>query len=233
MPRVVKKHAVRRDEILDEAQRLISTRGYEQMTVQEIVDALHVAKGTFYHYFDSKESVLEAMVERMIEAMEQQFRPVLNDPQLPALDKLNHFFSSVGRYKAARQPLMLGMLRVWYADENAIVRQKVRATMLRRIAPLWAEVVRQGVEEGVFTTDYPEEAGEIVFSMAQDLVDALGVLVLSFDPARGDLGRIERTVAAYTSAVERALGAPRHSLVLADPEMVKASVSYFTENLRG
>lgn len=231
MARIVKEYAVRRDEILDAAQRLISTKGYEQMTVQDILDALQIAKGTFYHYFGSKQSLLEAMIERMIGETEQLFRPILDDSQLPALDKLNYFFSALGRYKIAQQPLMLAMLRVWYTDENAIVRQKMRAAMLKRIAPLLAVVVRQGVREGVFTTDYPGEAGEIVFSLAQDLVDALAGLLLSFEPDRKDLGRIERTVAAYTDAIERALGAPANSLVLADSEILKKSVSYLTENL--
>ena len=65
MPRIVKEHAVRRNEILDLAQQLVYTKGYEQMTIQDILDGLQISKGAFYHYFDSKHAVLEAVVERM------------------------------------------------------------------------------------------------------------------------------------------------------------------------
>ena len=51
MARTVKAHAVRRNEILDVAQRLIYTKGYEQMTIQDILDGLQISKGAFYHYF--------------------------------------------------------------------------------------------------------------------------------------------------------------------------------------
>ena len=65
MARIVKEPAVRRNEILDAAQRLVYRKGYEQMTIQDILDDLHLSKGAFYHYFDSKQSLLEALIERM------------------------------------------------------------------------------------------------------------------------------------------------------------------------
>src|SRR5262245_58568880 len=55
MARVVKEHAVRRGEILDVAQRLVYTSGYEQMTIQDMLDELQISKGAFYHYFSSKQ----------------------------------------------------------------------------------------------------------------------------------------------------------------------------------
>src|SRR5665647_2543286 len=66
MARVIKEHAVRRGEILDVAQRLVYSKGYEQMTVQDILDGLQISKGAFYHYFGSKPALLEALIERML-----------------------------------------------------------------------------------------------------------------------------------------------------------------------
>ena len=67
MARIVKEevYAEKRNAILDVAQRLIYTKGYEQMTIQDMLDDLQISKGAFYHYFDSKQAVLEALVERM------------------------------------------------------------------------------------------------------------------------------------------------------------------------
>ncbi len=67
MVRVVKDYTVRRNEILDVAQRLMVTTGYEQMTIQDILDGLGISKGAFYHYFSSKQELLEAIIERMLE----------------------------------------------------------------------------------------------------------------------------------------------------------------------
>src|SRR5512140_408512 len=60
-------HALRRDEFIDAAQRLIQSRGYEQMSVQDVLDELGASKGAFYHYFDSKEGLLTAVVDQMID----------------------------------------------------------------------------------------------------------------------------------------------------------------------
>lgn len=53
MPRVVKEeeYAVKCNEILDVAQHLVYTKGYQQMSIQDILDELKISKGAFYHYF--------------------------------------------------------------------------------------------------------------------------------------------------------------------------------------
>jgi len=86
MARVVKEQerAVKRKEILDVAQRLVYTKGYEQMSIQDILNELHISKGAFYHYFDSKQALLEALIERRQEEAAQLLFPILQDPQLTA-----------------------------------------------------------------------------------------------------------------------------------------------------
>jgi TetR/AcrR family transcriptional regulator, transcriptional repressor for nem operon len=71
MVRVVKDPTVRRTEILDVAQRLLVTRGYEEMGVQDILDELQISKGAFYHYFDSKLALLAAVIDRMQDALRE------------------------------------------------------------------------------------------------------------------------------------------------------------------
>ena len=221
MPRVVKEHAVRRSEILDVAQRLVYTKGYEQMTIQDMLDELQISKGAFYHYFDSKQALLSALIERMGDQIEQLVLPIVHDPALPALDKLQRVFAILNRWKIARKEFFLALLRVWYADDNAIVRQKLRVAAVKWVAPWFSTIIRQGIQEGVFTTSYPDQVGEVVLSLVQDLGETLGELLLSFKPERDDMLRVESTVAAYTDALGRVLGAPTGSLCLVDAETLK------------
>src|SRR5215469_10592258 len=120
MARIVKAHAVRRNEILDVAGGLISTKGYEQMTIQDILDSLQISKGAFYHYFDSKRALLEAIIERMQHEVEQILLPIVHDRELPALEKLHRFSVTISRWKTARKDFFLALLHVWYRDDNAI-----------------------------------------------------------------------------------------------------------------
>src|SRR5438270_3185053 len=99
MPRIVKEeeYAGKRNAILDVAQRLVYSKGYEQMTIQDMLDQLQISKGAFYHYFDSKQALLEALIERTKGEVEQLLIPIVHDPHLPALDKLQRVFAILNR----------------------------------------------------------------------------------------------------------------------------------------
>ena len=84
---------VRRDAFLDVAQRLVQAKGYEAMSIQDVLDELEASKGAFYHYFDSKQALLEAVVEHFAEVAIADLAPVLNNPNLPALRKLERKLS--------------------------------------------------------------------------------------------------------------------------------------------
>lgn len=230
MARIVKEHSVRRNEILDAAQRLIYTKGYEQMTIQDILDDLQISKGAFYHYFDSKQALLEALVERIGEEAIRLLLPIVHDPLLPALEKLQRYLATANRWKVGQKAFFLALLRVWFTDDNAIVRQKLRATAIQEVAPLLAEIIRQGIQEGVMMATYPDQLGEVIASLAQDAGDAIGALILSFDPERDDMQCIDRTVAVYTDAFERVLGVPPGSLTLVDDQTLKEWLVSSEEN---
>ncbi len=218
MSRIVKESSQRRREILEAAQRLVYTKGYEQMTIQDILDEVHISKGAFYHYFDSKQALLEALIERLSDEAEQFILPILNDPHSPALDKLERFFVATGRWKSGQKAYLLSLLKVWYADENAIVREKMLAATVKRFAPLLSTVIRQGVQEGVLNTSYPDSIAEALINLIKSLGDMFMEPLLSGEHCEEDFQRIENAVAAYTDALERILGASRGSLHLMDRE---------------
>ena len=217
MARVVNEvaHAARRNAILDAAQRAIATKGYEQMAIADLLDELGISSGAFYHYFDSKPALLAALVERMGSTVEAQMLPIVHDPELGAIEKFQRFFAAADRWKLAHKDLVLAYTRVWYADDNAIVRHKLYSTRIRRLVPWLEEMILQGVQEGVFQTSYPDQAARLIISLFEDLGYACAELLLSEDCSLADLPRLERIAAATSDAIERVLGAPANSLWLA------------------
>jgi TetR/AcrR family transcriptional regulator, transcriptional repressor for nem operon len=223
MPRVVNEneYAIKRNEILGVAQRLVYTKGYEQMSIQDILDELKISKGAFYHYFDSKQSLLDGLVDRMLDEVELIMHPIVDAKDLPALEKLRKFFDASGRWKTSRKAFMLDLLRVWYTDSNAIVRIKQEAAAFKRIAPLLAEIIRQGITEGVFTTGYPDQIVSVLLGLSQGIADAMAELLLSEEMPDDALQRLEAIAGAYSQSLERVLGAPDGSLPLVDVVMLK------------
>lgn len=224
MARTVKEqdYAVKRNEILDAAQRLMYTSGYEQVSIQDILDELRISKGAFYHYFGSKHAVLEALIERTRQQGQQILSSILEDPNLPALTKLQRFFDTMGRWKTAQKDYLLVLVKIWYADKNALLRQKTIAATLDYATPLITQAIRQGVDEGVLTTRFPDDAGAIVLNLLVGIGDMFVPLLFSNEPSEALVQRAERIVAAYNDALERVLGAPAGSLHLMDFETLRA-----------
>lgn len=227
MARTLKRdeHAAKRNEILDAALQLVYSKGYGRMTIQDILERLQISKGAFYHYFDSKAAVLEALVERMVtEQVEPQMVAIVRDPHLTALEKLQGYFDTSARWKTAKKEFVMELVRVWYSDENALARQKMFALMVQHVTPLFNEIINQGVREGIFTTPYPEYASQINISMIQILGDTFAQMLL-LDEKEHDhrlIEQAENLLAAYTDGVERVLGAPQGSIHLMDTESLKA-----------
>jgi AcrR family transcriptional regulator len=191
-------------------QQLIYTKGYEKLTIRDILEALQISNGAFYHYFDSKSALLEAIIERAQDDLDEQFRFVVDDPNLPALEKFRRFFATLDRTRSAQQVFIFDVMRIWFADDNAIVREKTNAFFVHRRAPLLNAIVRQGVREGVFTTPYPDQAGQVILSITRGMQDAVLKLILAFEPEREQLHSINEIVAASAAsaeAIERVLGA--------------------------
>ena len=220
MARTVKEqdYAAKRNEILDAAQRLIAAKGYEQMTIQDLLDALRMSKGALYHYFDSKQAVLEGLIDLLLERVEQRFLPVMQDSTLSALDKLQHFFTTLVEWKTEQRPMTLALLHVWYLDENAVYRQRLREMRVKRFAPRLEVILRQGQQEGSMTPSYPDQTGRVILSLVEDLSDTLARLLLSREATPDDALLVERVVAASVEAVERVLGVPSNSLSLVNAQ---------------
>lgn len=209
-------HAKRRNAFLDAAQRLLVTKGYERMTIQDVIDDLGTSKGALYHYFGSKPALIEGLVERLTHAGVAHLAVSMRRSELPAVQKLRLFFVLGGQWKVERRQLYLAMLPLWCSDGNAVFRQKMRLKTVERIEPLLADIIEQGVREGDFTPAHPKQVVRIIVGLLNDCGDVVTALLLAAWNGHGDRQDAEATLTAYADAFERVLGAPPGSLVLID-----------------
>jgi AcrR family transcriptional regulator len=186
------------------------------MSIQDILDELRISKGAFYHYFDSKHTLLEAIIESIIDEVEKIALPIVDDAHISAVEKLERVFSTITRWKTAQIPYYMDLLYVWYADDNAIVRQKVQTVSIKRLGPMINEVIYQGIREGVFNPSHPTLVVNLILTILTEFGNTLAMMIIAKDPSRNDPGVIMEMSAAYTEAIERILGAPPETLHLYD-----------------
>jgi AcrR family transcriptional regulator len=212
----VQGHRLRREAFLDVAQRLIQTKGYEQMSIQDVLDELETSRGALYHYFDSKQALLDGVVDRLADTAMTAVAPILADPQLPALRKLEKVLGGIAQIKAEQKQLVLAIMDVWNSDGNALVREKVRRLSASRLEPVLRAIIRQGIEEGLITSSSPDETARVLVYLMQGYQELAGELFLARQAGTIGFEVVLRTFAAYTEAFERILGVPHGSVALVD-----------------
>jgi AcrR family transcriptional regulator len=212
----VEVRKVRRDAFLDVAQRLIQTKGYEQMSIQDVLDELEASRGALYHYFDSKEALLDGVVERFADRAMSPVASILADPDLPALRKLEKVLGEIANYKAEQKPLVLAIIEVWKSDGNVLTREKIRRLTATRLEPILRTVIRQGIDEGLIICSSPDEMARVLVYLVQGYQELAGEHFTARQAGTISLDEVLRTHAAFTEAFERILGIAHGSVTLTD-----------------
>ncbi|MEC0127901.1 TetR/AcrR family transcriptional regulator [Paenibacillus pabuli] len=197
--RLMKNPEERRNEILDAAEILFVTKGYTKATVMDILQACSIAKGTFYYYFQSKEEVMNAIVMRFILSGEASAKRVVSDPKLNAHDKIFRIMMAQSQPDDRKHDLIEQL----HSVHNVEMHQKSLVETVIRLSPILAEVVEQGIQEGVFHTPNPKESIEFLLVSSQFLLDR-GIF-------QWEEEELQKKVEAFTHIMERVLGAEKGS----------------------
>ncbi|MDC2864602.1 TetR/AcrR family transcriptional regulator [Bacillus sp. BP-3] len=166
--RIVKEHEERRNEILDTAEKLFTSKGYMKTTVNDILQEIGIAKGTFYHYFKSKEEVMDAIIMRIVHADVAAAKKIASDPNIPVLDKLFHILMAQAPKTGGNKEKMIEQ---FHQPSNAEMHQRSLVQSILHLTPVLTEVIKQGINEKVFMTDYPQETIEFLLASAQVIFD--------------------------------------------------------------
>lgn len=213
--------ATRSDAFIDVAQRLIQSKGYERMSIQDVLDETSASRGAFYHYFDSKEALLVAVVDRMADGALASVGPAVEDPALSAVEKLRRVFDGMVQFKMARVDLVMAILESWIADENALVREKFGRTLVTKLGPLLAKIIAQGKAEGVFDVPAAEPAARVLVSLLWAANQTASQLYVARRSNSVSYEEVEAILTAFWSSFERILGAPEGSLLVFDPALLR------------
>lgn len=167
MVRTTKAPEERRLEIIETAERLFRENGYSTTAVEAIIKEMGVAKGTFYYYFNSKEEVLEAIVDHTLDQIVKMAEQVADDASMNALTKMERLLSNsqIGDVdtKDVAEHLHL--------PANRELHEVTNIQTVLRLSPVLAKIVKQGNEEKVFNVKRPLETMQFLLTGGQFLLD--------------------------------------------------------------
>lgn len=235
MARIIKTAAERKKELIDCAETLFLRKGYEATTVADILAQTGLSKGAFYHHFESKEDLLDALTERVGAAIIAAAQDILQDDSLDALTRLNRFLARSGQFKRETASELNAVFSAVFQPENAVLYQRMMKAGIRAVMPVLTRIVEQGVREGLFRV--PD--AEIVAEMLLHLGTARQALVVeSFRrAAQGDLDvaveALERRLSVEQTIIDRILGLPEGSVVLFQPGFMREMLAVYAARMAG
>lgn len=225
MPRVIKHPEVRRAEFLDHAEALFLSNGYDSVSLNDVIAAAGASKGAFYHWFPSKEALLEALVDRLARQILTAAEEKSRRTDESALERLNGFLARVRRYKldvASHRRSVLGSLGALFRPENLALAERVNAAMAKLFVPVLTEIISDGMRNSEFSASDPEGIAEMVLQ----LTSSRHAILAKADPKKGLKGleaavkTLEKRFTLYGIALDRLLGLPDGSVLLLEPGYV-------------
>lgn len=197
--RVVKEAAERRKEILDVAEELFVTKGYDKTSTNDILDRIGIARGTLYYHFKSKEDILNAMIERINSSLIARAQTIASDTSIPVIDR---FVMTIAGLKVDSE-IGQEIIDQVHKPQNALMHQKMQKNLLEGILPILVRLVDEGKRQGIFHMEYPAETIEMLILYSGTVFDG------DYDePGERSGKRIE----AFLFNTERLLGAKEGSV---------------------
>ena len=207
----------RKGQIIQTSLQLFAVKGYENTTINNIIEDSGISKGGFYHHYASKEELLKDIVRMLIGDMVVIFEEIDGRNDLTALEKTNEYIRRVCAYKGDKVIEVAAYLSELYSGgKNVQLESKIYGFAREHIAPVMKRIILQGIKEGDFKTEFPEEAAEtyvkLFIMQQQEMTD------LFYEALRGRnkaiLEKIKQKYAFFQKLLEDTLGLEKGSLVV-------------------
>lgn len=201
--RVVKEAEERRNEILDAADELFGQKGFDGTSTNDILGKVGIARGTLYYHFKSKEDIMDALIERYNVNILGAAQEIAADKSIPVIDRILRVVMALnisGGSGSSKE-----IMEHIHKPQNALMHQKIQKAIIHGVTPILTEIIREGIEMGMFSTQYPYECMEMVVIYANTI----------FDDDQVEMTNEMRTsrILAFIANVERLLGAEEGSLM--------------------
>jgi len=222
MPLRTKDFELRRSEILDQALAFFCKHGYDNASLNDLIAVSKISKGAFYHYFPSKEALVAALADRLAREVFEQLQPILNQPGLDSLARLNAFLSEASRIKADMAPTSLTVFRDLFRPENRSLYRQIAAAWEDLFRPALTTIISTGVKEKIFDTFDPESVADLIQEFASNTYPlvASALDAVTEQQKKEALHTFRNRLRLHGIVVDRMLGLPDGSVQMLNSQSV-------------
>ncbi|MFJ5564278.1 TetR/AcrR family transcriptional regulator [Lysinibacillus xylanilyticus] len=191
----------RRNEILDAADELFGQKGFDGTSTNDILEKVGIARGTLYYHFKSKEDIMDALIERYNTQILGSAKEIASNKNIPVHERIVRVVMALNISGGNGKEIIDHIHR----PQNALMHQKIQKVIINGLPPILTEIIREGIEQGLFSTPYPYECMEMIVAYTNTV----------FDDDMVDQTDEERAarIPAFIFNVERLLGVESGSLM--------------------
>tara|TARA_B100001179_G_scaffold214261_1_gene183495 strand:+ start:564 stop:1295 length:732 start_codon:yes stop_codon:yes gene_type:complete len=209
----------RRAHILDAAQALFFARGWDGVTIADVLAEAGISKGGFYHHFAAKEDLLDGVVDRFTRQAVTASEAAGASAEGDALTRFNAFLRASNRWKAERGAQLRFFLDAMLKPGNDLLLLRISNAAAAVARPVLEQMIEAGVAEGGFAVPDSALAAEVILGLAPGRMPvAEAAMRLAQDGALEEATQMltDRMI-AEAATIDRLLGLPPGSITLADP----------------
>jgi len=203
---MVKKGTALKNKILETAHLFFSEKGYDKTSVNDIINKLGISKGAFYHYFNSKDEVLDAIILGYTAEAVDMLYEIVYDPSLNGLEKYIKMFAEAQARRKKNEERFSYLTRLFLNEENLLFRHRYTEKILELTKPPFILILKQGVKEGLFIINHPEETAELIIRLGNIYRTKIAILTLTLKNNPNNLLKIQSIIEFMQDSVERLLG---------------------------
>ena len=165
--RIVKEAEERKEEILDAAEKLFGTKGFDHTSTNDILAEIGIARGTLYYHFTSKEDILDGMIDRILDEIVRRTSRIALDESVPVLERLTQ--SGLAANVDTKTGDMI--LEQMHKPQNALMHAKMQERLLKQLIPLFTKLIEDGISQGLMQSDDPENTIEMLLLYSNTVFD--------------------------------------------------------------
>lgn len=129
----------KKEQILDISLSLFLEKGYDNTSISDIVTSLDIARGTLYYHFESKEAIMDAIIEQSVKEIVERVEKMVFKKDLSVYEKIFSLFSTTSMKRKSGGDLMIDYLN---QPQNALLHEKSNSSLIQKISPLFRENYR-------------------------------------------------------------------------------------------
>ncbi|TGL60594.1 TetR/AcrR family transcriptional regulator [Leptospira sarikeiensis] len=201
-----------KERILNESRRLFFEKGYETTSIQDILSALDIAKGTFYHHFQSKEELLEEIAVQFAKEAHAAMQEEIGDlGEGSGLEKIRQALIVARNWKKGKSEEIRFLTESLFSASNLQLRDKIRRKSVDLSFPLFVSLIVEGQKDGSLKSELrADHLTSIIFDLSDDLGEKVAFYLLG--RSKESETEVYELMTSYHKTIEGLLGSPEGGL---------------------